>query len=221
MLYRTDYTTKLPKFDFTSDVKKLILNEPTGNFFYDPWKIKKEYEHTPWQDILDSLPFQKGEARLIKMKYGTTYMAHADIDDRWHLSLQGDESYLIDLDNNEMHLLEQDGYWYSMDAGRIHVAANFGSIDRYQLVVRKLLNKNELDTPVYVKVTAIEVPFNIRYLFDKSFSVILNKLNKSGSITEFKQESEVSISFKIEQSALPTINNCISSCGFKTKVEYL
>lgn len=211
MLYRTDYCIKVPDFDFSNDVEKLILNEPTGNFFYDPWKIKEEYEGTPWQEILDSIPFHKGEARLIKMKYGTTYMAHADIDDRWHLSLQGNQSYLIDLDNNEMYLLEQDEVWYEMDAGRIHVAANFGSIDRYQLVVRKLLDKNNLIDPVTVELTIKELVFDFRYQFDYHISPWLNRANKKKLISNFRQ-SEESVSFDVEKTAIGDLKDILPEC---------
>jgi hypothetical protein len=47
-----------------------------------------------------------------------SYTSHADIDDRWHLSLTAEQSYLIDLDNMQMHKIDIDGYWYDMDAGK-------------------------------------------------------------------------------------------------------
>ena len=34
-----------------------VLNEPTGDFFYDSWKIKDIYKDTLWKEILDTLPY--------------------------------------------------------------------------------------------------------------------------------------------------------------------
>ena len=115
--------------------KVVIFNEPTGDFFYDPWVIKDEYKHTVFDKLLSVLP-NIGQARLIKLECGDTYYAHADIDDRYHMSIQGNYSYLIDLDNNVMHSVPVDGCWYIMDAGKLHVASNFGEIYRYQFFLK-------------------------------------------------------------------------------------
>ena len=39
------------KFNFADN--KAILNDPTDNFFYDPWVIKDQYKGTIWDEILD------------------------------------------------------------------------------------------------------------------------------------------------------------------------
>ena len=54
---------------------RVPINEPTGNFFYDPWKIKKEYEGTVWADILATLPISVGEARIIVLDPTKCYQA--------------------------------------------------------------------------------------------------------------------------------------------------
>jgi len=36
-----DITVALSQIDF---VGKHVINQPTGNFFYDPWIIKEEYK---------------------------------------------------------------------------------------------------------------------------------------------------------------------------------
>lgn len=185
MLHKTDYYIEIPNDNFLIDNKKQVLNEPTGDFFYDPWIIKKEYKDTFWEDLLNSLPLDKGEARLIKLTPGESYMAHADIDDRWHLNLQGNLSYIIDLDNEKMHLLKTDGFWYDMDAGRLHAATNYGSIDRYQLVIRKLLIKNVLKNPSSFKISIDNPDYDYRYKFDYTISPWLNKANKKEIITNF------------------------------------
>ena len=78
---------------------RLTINEPTGSFFYDKWKIKNEYQDTVWDKILRTLPDSIGEARIIVLQPGTCYQSHADIDDRYHLNIQAEQSYIINLED--------------------------------------------------------------------------------------------------------------------------
>ena len=190
MLQRTDYKVKIPKVDTNFEDFKTTLNRPTGNFFYDTWEIKPEYKGTVWEKLLNSLPEQHGEARVIVMQPGTTYMAHADIDNRWHLSLQGEQSYLLDLENLDMHLLEQDGYWYYMDAGRLHSASNYGSIPRLQLVVRELLTATTATNLVQVKIKPATEQYDYRYKFDSVVSPWLNRANQNKIIKDFTVQDD-------------------------------
>ena len=201
MLEKTQYFADIEKYFFVRFYDKTILNKPIGDFFYDPWIIKDEYKGTMWEEILSTLPEQQGEARIIVMDPGTTYMAHSDIDDRWHLNLQGNESYLIDLDNLDMHCLQKDGYWYTMDAGRKHVASNFGSVDRIQLVVRQLLKPTVEKDLVEVTIKPTKEKFDYRYQFDKHISPWLNRSNKKGVMKDFAHDGS-SVSFKVVKEAL-------------------
>jgi hypothetical protein len=187
---------------------KYTINQPTGDFFYDPWIIKPELKGTVWETILNSLPVEQGEARVIVLKPGTSYYCHADADDRWHLNLQSEYGYLLDLDNSTMHQLRTDGIWYDMDAGRKHSAANFGNVDRIQLVVRHLLDKNVLVKPVDVKIVVkINTP-DFRYQFDSTISPWLNRANKQGIINNFKfVDGEVS--FSIEQDCVASLKQIL------------
>ncbi len=205
MLTRTEYSTdiRISTFDFTKT--KTTLNQPTGNFFYDRWEIKPEFVGTIWEELLKSLPIEQGEARVIVMEPGTTYMAHADIDNRYHLSLQGERSYLIDLDNNIMHLLEQDGYWYEMDAGKIHVATNFGSYNRVQLVVRKLLVPTTMTNLVDVTIRPKRPQHDYRYKFDNIVSPWLNRTNSFNLIKDFSFEGDV-VKFKTTMIGIDTLH---------------
>lgn len=196
MLERTEYTVKVPKINEDFENFKTTLNQPTGNFFYDPWEIKPEYKGTVWEKLLKSLPEPHGEARVIVMQPGTTYMAHADIDNRWHLNLQGEHSYLIDLVFQNMYLLEKDGYWYYMDAGNIHTASNYGSIPRIQLVVRELLTATEITELAQVTIKPAIPQYDYRYKFDNIISPWLNTANKDGVIKDFEVDGEV-VKFKI------------------------
>lgn len=186
---------------------KTELNEPSGDFFYDFWKIKDNFRGTVFEDILDSLPKPIGEARLIVLKPGTCYHSHADIDDRYHLNLQGQYSYLIDLENQQMFPTEVDGEWYEMNAGCRHTAANFGSIPRIQLVVRKLLPKNVLVNPVRVQMNYIgNRKEKFRFVFDDRVSPWLNYACKKSLIDNFKTDQK-QIWFDIESSILEEIQN--------------
>jgi hypothetical protein len=166
--------------------QRVSLNEPTGDFFYDPWIIKEEYKNTVWEQILNSLDTPVGEARIIKLDSGKSYYAHADIDDRWHLNLSGEYSYLIDLDNNKMFELVNDNIWYCMNAGLLHSASNFGSVTRNQLVVRKLLEHSTDPNMISITIKPAVDKFDIRYQFDKMISPWLNQQNKKKNIDNFK-----------------------------------
>ena len=194
MLLQTHYKTS-PEYveqvvnDFRTKGKH-TLNLPTQDPFYDPWKIKSEFTDTAWEKILGSLPSNIGEARVIVMESPSCYTRHADIDDRYHLTLNGDEDYLIDLESKKMYPLVIDGYWYTMNAGRLHTAICIGEEVRIQLVVRHLLTRNKLRNPVSVVIRAGGQ--NPRYNFDNNVSLWLNMANKKKIITNFsKTKNEV------------------------------
>lgn len=185
---------------------KQVINQPTGRFFYDPWEIKSELKGTVWENILLTLPFPIGEARIITLSSKSNYVSHSDIDDRYHLNLSGVLCYLIDIDNKIMHPLEKDGVWYSMDASRLHTAANFGNRLRHQLVVRKLLRENELHDPISVKIIpTIEDLDEARFAFDHNLSSILNKGCKDGVIDNFRL-SDAGPEFNCEKYFLDELN---------------
>jgi hypothetical protein len=207
MLTKTSYTVPidllstavehLPNDDFRS-----TINQPTGNFFYDPWEIKPEYKGTVWELLYSSLPFATGEARIINLAPATCYQSHADIDDRYHLNLVGENCYLIDFDSGQLHQLTTDGIWYTMDAGKLHSAANFGRLRRTQLVVRKLLTTNLLKVPVKVKLTSSGLSKDdTRFMFDQTVSGWLNRANKQGLISNF-EFNHGEVLFEIEQDSI-------------------
>lgn len=192
---------KLPNIDF-----KISLNSPTGNFFYDPWELKPEFKNTVWEKILSVLPSNIGEARLIKLTKGSCYIAHADIDDRWHINIISGKSYLVDLDSTKMYSLKPDR-WYDMDAGIVHSAVNFGGEDRVQLVVRKLLTNATLKSPMTIEITSDTSDNSWRYLFDNTYSPILNRLNKEGKLADFKN-LETSVTFRTEDTVSFPSHRC-------------
>lgn len=185
---------------------KHSLTEPAGDFFYDPWKIKEQYKDTPWQKILNSLNEPWGEARVIILESPSCYTQHADIDDRYHLNIAGDEGYLIDLEMQKMYKLTQDGIWYEMNAGKLHTAISVGECTRVQLVVRKLLTRNILVNPVKTYISATGL--NPRYCFDNKISSWLNQASKKNIITNFKHEG-ASVNFDIEHDEIESLKEII------------
>lgn len=183
---------------------KLTINQPTGNFFYDSWKIKEEFKGTVWETLLNTLPLDIGEARIIVLGHGTTYMSHTDIDDRYHLSIKGQYSFLINVDDEKMYSTVADGQWYEMNTGLRHVAANFGSYDRVQLVIRKLLNNPILEN--CTTVTIKPICENPRFEFDDLISPLLNKLNKQQLINDFNILQD-GVSFNLNTDAITRLDS--------------
>lgn len=187
-------SNSVPNIEFRESI-----NEPMGDFFYDSWKIKKEFSGTVWESILNTLPFPIGEARIIVLKGGSCYQSHSDIDDRYHLNIIGKYSYLINLETCEMFPQSPNGVWYEMNAGPRHSAANFGNIDRVQLVVRKLLNRNQLTDPSSLKLYYTGANKDTaRFIFDDVISPWLSNANKIGIINNFSHSHNL-VQFDIEK----------------------
>lgn len=207
MLAKTNYTVSkellqearnhLPSTDF-----RTTINQPTGDFFYDPWEIKPEFKNTIWARLISSIDEPVGEARVIVLKPQMSYHIHSDIDDRFHLNIENEASYLIDFDTKQMHKLEADGVWYDMNAGKLHTASNFGRIDRVQLVVRKNLIRGKISSPVRVKILSnIPTVDDSRFVFDNTVSPWLNSANKKGIIDNFNHGT-THVSFDLESQYL-------------------
>jgi hypothetical protein len=197
----------LTEFPITESV---VLNESNGDFFYDSWKIKDLYKDTIWQHVLDTLPMSIGQARIIKMEPGESYMAHADIDNRWHLNLTGEQAYLIDLDEKIMYECVRDNHWSYMDASCIHAATNYGSIPRLQLVVREPLrcSRQPVDL-VSISMEAAYEQHDFRYKFDKVFSPFLNRANWAYKLANFAHTTST-LSFKLERELLEEFEKLIT-----------
>jgi hypothetical protein len=214
MLTSTNYTIDPKIFQDTllqlpEGRMRTTINQPTGNFFYDPWILKDEYKGTVWETLYNSLPVTKGEARIIILDPNQCYQIHADIDDRYHLNILGEKCYLIDLVTEIMYPLSQDGIWYTMDASCLHTATNFGRRARVQLVVRQLLKKNKLVDPVEVSLsTTLANSDDARFLFDNTLSPWLNEANKLGFINKF-DHSPISINFTIEKDKLDLLKRIL------------
>jgi hypothetical protein len=214
MLDLTNYTisnellqtaiSSLPNID-----SRIALNEPSGDFFTDHWVIKPEFKGTVWEEILNSLPLPKGEARLIKLAQGECYPSHADVDDRWHMNLTGNNSFIIDLEKQQMHQTNQLGHWYNMNAGVRHTAANFGSEDRVQLVIRQLLPRASITNPKQISLKLKTVVGDRRFIFDDVISPWLNRAFKQGIVSNFVGQ-DLEATFIIEESHIAELDKLIN-----------
>jgi len=222
----------LEKLDTKTDSKKLyellkhlpegknVLNKPTGNFFYDPWEIVPEYKDTVLDELLQQLP-DHGEARLIVMKPGESYSAHADIDDRYHVTLDAEHSYLHDIENEVMFPNQADDCVYLMNTGLLHSASNYGYKNRYQLVIRKRLKNNSMmKDPRQVLMTVKNPVYNMRYLFDSSFSRLLNRFVKEGKVNNFARINETTVKYLCENENITEILRMQQICGFDIDIVY-
>lgn len=180
------------------DKNRCQLNKPTGHWLYDAYTISDEWKDTEFENLLSSLPFTIGEARLMKLSPGECYSAHADVDDRLHMNLISNEhSYLIDLDESKMHPLISDGKLYYMNGGRVHTAVNFGSTDRIQLVIRVPLKRYTNETFVTKTIEFLNPTFNLRYILDNHLSSFINYHIKSGNIGYFNPVTETKVEFHL------------------------
>jgi hypothetical protein len=204
-------TTQFPCFD-----RRFDLTIPTGDFFYDKWIIDPNLQNSVWENILSTLPFTFGQARLMKLKPGEAYYSHADMDDRYHLNLVGEKSYLINLDSDQMFSTVPDGKWYLMNAGMQHSAVNFSNKDRIQLVVRSLLIHGSIKDPINVEILLKSPCSDFRYVFDSVFSTWLNCKNKLGLIDNFKIINEEHVMFTTERSV---INELHEACPENFKIQ--
>jgi hypothetical protein len=188
------------------DEGRAALNISTGNFFYDPWTLKDEFKGTAWEKILGTLPYNIGEARVITLEPNQSYMAHADIDNRWHLNLSGVHSYLIDLEERTMHKQGVDGAWRYMFANKIHTAGNYGSVPRKQLVVRELLKHSHFTNLVSIEITPAYEQFDYRYQFDNIISPWLNQKNQEGTLDNFVYK-DTFVSFSVAEHVLEELQD--------------
>jgi hypothetical protein len=223
MITKTEFSVDISLIDLAldsipSDSLKFAINEPTGRFFYDPWRLKNELKGSVWEKLYNSLPSNLGETRIICLEGGKLYSSHADIDDRYHLNLSGNSCYLADLDNAQIYPTIKDGVWYEMNAGVRHSAINFSNRHRYQIVARKLLNSVELKDKRSVKIRYSNIdPDDARYYFDDVISPWLNRANKRSVINNFEY-SNSAVSFEIEEHELKNLKSLLNEY-FMVEVE--
>lgn len=196
------------------------LNKSIGHWLYDPYEICDKWKGTAFDRLLKQIPYDIGEARLMKLEPQTCYRAHSDADDRLHINILSNEySYLIDLDNNMMYGLKEDGCLYYMDGAKMHTAVNFGSTPRIQLVIRVLLKRSKRPDHVKTKITFVNPPYNLRYLIDRRISPLINRYTKTGEIGFFDLLNANSLYFEITPNVLDKIHLEAKNLQLETKIE--
>lgn len=196
--------------------KRIALNETAGNLFNGPFTIKPEFKGTPLGEVLDSLG-EIGEARLMRLSAGESYMAHSDPDDRIQMAiLTNPYSYLIDLEKEKMYHLPADGTLWYMDTGPRHIAANFGSRDRLHLNVRMLLPSLK-ENPVHIKMLGGDYDFE--YVIHTNMSAFMNRAIKNGDVTGFQwlNDREIIITYR-EEKVLEDFKLLITSTGLQYEI---
>ena len=110
---------------------------------------------------------------------------------------------------------------YLMNAGLLHSASNYGYKNRYQLVIRKRLQHNNMmNDPRQVMMTSKDPAYNLRYLFDSSFSILLNKMAKEKQIDSFARINDTTIKFLCEGSKINDLLKMQQICGFEIDIVY-
>ena len=195
---------------------RCAINEPTGNILYDPYKIKDEWKGTEFEKLLEELPVEVSEVRLMKLAPGDVYRSHADIDDRVHLNLQSNEQcYLIDLDNQTMYPVVTDNELYIMDGSYLHTAVNFGSSPRIQLVMRIPLKRHHDSTFKSVHIRFIDPPHNLRYLVDQKISPWLNRYVKYQMLGYFNNVGSTELHLIAADNVIDHIANELTTAEIK------
>lgn len=195
----------LPDNDF-----RYTLNEPQGDFIYDPWQLKDQYKNTIWDRLLASLPEPIGEARVIVIDPGQCYQSHSDIDNRYHLNLVGNEfCYFANLDDSTLIPLPLDQAWYEFNAAPRHSAINFGCTPRAQLVVRRLLTRNHLADPVRILVRSLVDPERTRWLGENLLTGWFNLQQSQGQITNVQILDFGQISMDINRDLIPELRDLL------------
>lgn len=163
------------------------ISHSTGDHFYDEWLLDDRFKGTELETLWNNLD-SPGHARIILQSPGACYMAHCDIDNRYHINLFGNDCYLIDLEKLKMYHTQADGLVYSFDAGIKHTAANFSNQYRAQLVITRRLSYNKLDDPVNVLCVLENNKdyYNVRYPHDLKMLKYINKGIENKVINDFK-----------------------------------
>lgn len=205
----------------------LQMHTTNNNFFYGERQLLDRYKGTEFERLWNSLE-SPGEAQIQVLDRGRCYIGHCDVDDRYHITLFGNNSYLIDIEKNNLFPTEIDNTVWFLETSTKHTAANFGTVPRVQLVIRKLLNKNKLKNPipVFLHLQSEDTHFKnaARYKFDTMVQSFINiGINKNKTVDQFKGDlatasSDVAVYFEIEQDCLADVEQLASDVDCVVKV---
>jgi hypothetical protein len=199
---------------------RAAINEPTGHWLYDSYKIKDQWSGTEFERLAEEMPVVVSEIRLMKLEAGAVYRSHSDIDDRIHLNLQSNEQcYLIDLDNQNMYPVVADNELYIMDGSYLHTAVNFGSTPRIQLVMRIPLKRHRNSEFKSFYIEFVNPPHNLRYKVDQTVSPWLNRYVKYGLIDFFDEVSPTEFRLIACETVLTHIQTILEEASVEFKIK--
>ena len=207
-----DITLRQDRYD---PMLKQDINQPTKSFYYDAWELKPQYNSQQWRDLFAQLG-PVGQAKIVAIPPAVCYPAHTDVEDRYHITLQGHMSYLIDLQQDKMYSTTVDNVCYNMDTTKVHTAVNFGYQDRIQLVIRQLLHRTVLNDAcqVHIRPRVIDETHDQRLLFDTYILGWLNSANKRRIINNFDpMGKDVEVKFELERSCVAEFRKQVAQCG--------
>lgn len=94
------------------------------------------FKNTIWEETLMKLPGKIGRARIMIMNPGKGLDQHRDLEMRWHLALFTDPGCIAyDVESDTQYHIPADGYFYKLDARKLHRVYNESNIRRVHLVV--------------------------------------------------------------------------------------
>ncbi len=197
------------------------------DFFYADRTLNCNLHNTEFERLWNTLD-RPGEAQIQIIDSTRCYRSHCDIDNRWHFNLTGDDSFLVDIENQHLWPTRVDGRLYYLNTTFPHSAVNFGMRPRIQLVIRQCLRKNSLTDPVkcWLHHPSEDTTHKnaSRYLWDKCVQSWLNiHINTLGVVTDFQGDlalpsSDVAIQFKIESTHLREIDDLAKRAGLVVKI---
>ena len=196
--------------------KRLALNHTSGPLFSGPYSLLPEFKNTPLGDLLESLG-DIGEARLLKLSSGESYIAHADPDDRLHLAIiTNPYSFVQNLESQTMYHIPVDGYIWEMDTQFIHVASNFGGRDRIHLNIRALLPA--FTAPGY-KLSILGGDYDWKHSSYVSFMPYINKAIKQGLIKGIEKVNDRELLLNCDFDTMEHILTLLTGKDFTVKCE--
>jgi hypothetical protein len=99
--------------------------------------INSLFKNTIWEETLNLLPGKIGRARIMLMGPNCCLEQHRDLEVRWQLALFTDPACIaVDVNANTEYHIPSDGYFYRLDARKLHaVYNNTNHLMRVHLVV--------------------------------------------------------------------------------------
>ena len=107
----------------------------------DQWNLDQTcpiFKNSYFEEIINSIPYSKQRARLMRMPPRSTYSMHVDTYQRLHWAIITDPACHLTFQNNKTFFgwhIPADGFAYIADTRKLHSAVNPWDQYRYHLVI--------------------------------------------------------------------------------------